>query len=501
MFYTQGKSFIDDQGRQRIFHGVNFVDKGECDINWTDRGVLTDMSVRRKYGLPTDDTFFFKLASKGYNIIRLGVTWDALEPKPGVYNEEYLKNISDFFDVAGKYGLFVFIDLHQDVYSGYGNGWGDGAPAWACLNKKGRRYHTPKFGIWAEPYFFGKVTAECFDAFWNNEPVDGVGLQDRYAMLVKKLAETVKDKPNFFGFDFMNEPFPGSIGTKVFRKILLGVIREGLFDMKFHTLKLIISFIKGENKKAFDCITPEALSKATKGANRLMKKFDREYHTPFMNKMTAALREVTENGIVITSSSYWNNIGIPFFGGPVTDADGNPVHNQCLGPHAYDFMVDTDDYNFASDARVDYMLSRHGEAQERLGQPVILGEWGCTCFNGSDWLKHIEHITEEVDGRLWSHCYFTSKEIVYSIPYMFDIIDRPYPRATAGKVHYFKYDKVNRTFEMEYECDSDAGTVITFKRLPQSIQADGRVEVEEKHTRCNLRIIAEPGVRKIFVKL
>ncbi len=500
MFYAKGPRFVDELGRTRIFHGVNFIDKGYNDLtDWTSRNKATDLTAPRTYGFPTDDNFYKTLAKKGFNLMRLGVTWDGIEPKMGEYNQEYLQNIADVFDVAARYGIYIFIDIHQDLYSGFGNGIGDGAPSWACKMKKGRVYKSPRFGIWAEPYFFGKPVAECFDAFWQNSEVDGMGLQDRYALMIKEILYKVKDKENFFGFDFMNEPFPGSLGTKVFRKVLGGVIKEALFDPKFRTIKLISSFIKGDNKTAYDCITPDALKKASKGAGKIMKKFDLEYHNPFINKMTTAMREVTDQGLIVVSNSYWCNIGIPYFGGPANNGD-KVEPNQCFAPHAYDFMVDTDDYNYASDARLDYMLDSHQNSQSRLNVPVILGEWGCTCFNGDEWLKHIEHITEELDKRQWSNCYFSSKDIIYSIPNVYDITDRPYPVATAGEITSFEYDKENGTFDMTYIVSSKEPTVLSMKEMPKEIVVDGTYEIEEKFERVFINITANNGERKISLK-
>jgi len=53
----------------------------------------------------------------GTNIVRLGVIWEAVEKKPGVYDFGYLDKIQDIVDRLGNHGIYTIIDSHQDIFS------------------------------------------------------------------------------------------------------------------------------------------------------------------------------------------------------------------------------------------------------------------------------------------------------------------------------------------------------------------------------------------------
>jgi endoglycosylceramidase len=111
---TSGMRFIDTEGREILLRGVNIVDK----------------SPQRNYLSWHSEEDFARLRDWGMNVIRLGIIWDGLEPEPGVYNDEYLAEIDKRIEWAAKYGLYVFLDMHQDLYRVL---YSDGAPEWATL--------------------------------------------------------------------------------------------------------------------------------------------------------------------------------------------------------------------------------------------------------------------------------------------------------------------------------------------------------------------------------
>ena len=97
----KGQSFIDPEGRDLTLHGINVVNK---DPNTGYVGHITP-----------EEMAIFK--SWGFNAIRLGIIWDGLEPQPGEYNEEYLARIDEMIQWAANNDLYVFLDMHQDLYS------------------------------------------------------------------------------------------------------------------------------------------------------------------------------------------------------------------------------------------------------------------------------------------------------------------------------------------------------------------------------------------------
>ena len=61
---VKGQSFIDDKGRERIFNGINFVDKN-CQPDGD--GVI-------RFQTALNEETVKAIAAKGMNIVRLGMT-------------------------------------------------------------------------------------------------------------------------------------------------------------------------------------------------------------------------------------------------------------------------------------------------------------------------------------------------------------------------------------------------------------------------------------------
>ena len=70
---VDGMRFLDEYGRERIFSGMNVVDKKDFD------------EKNPGYGYKADNFPFEEFRARGYDIIRLGFTWSAMEPQPGHY--------------------------------------------------------------------------------------------------------------------------------------------------------------------------------------------------------------------------------------------------------------------------------------------------------------------------------------------------------------------------------------------------------------------------------
>ena len=115
---TEQKRFVDAYGRERIFYGINIVDKRKN-------------SEDNKFGFKIDDDFLTQMTERGLNIIRLGTTWSMIEPEPNKYNDEYLDDMERILDLCEAHGVYVFLDMHQDLYSP--KCYGDGAPDWATI--------------------------------------------------------------------------------------------------------------------------------------------------------------------------------------------------------------------------------------------------------------------------------------------------------------------------------------------------------------------------------
>ncbi|MFL5893596.1 MAG: cellulase family glycosylhydrolase [Thermoleophilaceae bacterium] len=190
-FTHAGRWLTDADGRVFISHGVNLVYKVPP----------YEPSVT---GFGDDDAAF--LQNEGFNSVRLGVIYKAVEPQPGVYDETYLAKIAATAAVLEKHGVAPLLDFHQDMYNErfQGEGW----PDWAVLDD----------GLPAQPqtgfpgnYIVQPALNRAFDNFWANAAGPGdVGIGDRYAHAWKQVGAYFAGDQGVLGYDLINEPWPGS---------------------------------------------------------------------------------------------------------------------------------------------------------------------------------------------------------------------------------------------------------------------------------------------------
>ena len=445
---TQQLRFIDEKGRTRLFNGMNIDDKH---VNC------------KEFHYKLDEEFFKKYRANGFDIIRLAITWQNLEPKMGEYNLSYLKSIDDIFALAEKYGVYILLDMHQDLYSqNDGKSVGDGAPSWAALTD-GAKPRMPLF-VWADGYFMGKWVRKEFDNFWNNTPVLGKGLQDRYCELWQMLAKRYGNSPALFGYDLMNEPFPGSYSKKMFARLVSGVVKTVAFNKKVNRGKLVKSALKRDTRTMLDCIGGDVIRDAVYKIDPIEEKFDLEKYSPFLNKTTAAIREITKNGIVMMEQSYICNSGIKQSAEPIS-VNGVREENQCFGPHAYDFAVDTPLYQYANASRVKAFFGEMRNTQLRLNVPVIVGEWGgCSDNKDTSWFPHAYELLDFFDEMQWGQMYWDYHGDDMDAPLM-TMLSRTHPVAVAGEIISYSYNREDEAFSIEFN-SAEAGESIIYIHKP-----------------------------------
>jgi endoglycosylceramidase len=181
----------DSEGRAVVLRGVNLAGAHK-NAPYTDDFTPADYARLR--------------ADWGMTAIRFLITWSAVEPTRGQYDDAYLAWVKERMQWAHDAGLAVVIDMHQDVY---GEGFGfDGAPAWTCdvANYEGFVAKQP----WGINYADPKVMA-CFDHLWTD-----AGTQREMAAAWRHVAEALADEPAIIGFDPINEPSWGSQAVATF---------------------------------------------------------------------------------------------------------------------------------------------------------------------------------------------------------------------------------------------------------------------------------------------
>ncbi|MGN6473579.1 MAG: hypothetical protein ACTHK4_08030, partial [Mycobacteriales bacterium] len=152
-----GRWITDGRGRVVVMHGFNLVDKV----------APYEPSVG---GFGRSDAKF--LADHGFNAVRLGVLAEAIEPKPGRFDDAYLRNIRRTVALLRRYGVRSLIDFHQDLYTEHFQG--EGLPAWMIDDD----------GLPAQPqagfpgnYFVMPALQATFENLWANAMgPGGVGL-------------------------------------------------------------------------------------------------------------------------------------------------------------------------------------------------------------------------------------------------------------------------------------------------------------------------------------
>lgn len=218
--------FVDESGRQVIFHGVNVNQLGEY---------FAKNSHPPSAALTRAD--FVAMRRLGFNHVRLIMHWSLLEPAPGRLSSTYVAKLRQAVRWAKENDIYVLLDMHQDAWGKYtaaregevcppgfdpALGW-DGAPEWATLTG-GMPRCAP-----GETRELSPAVATAFQNFWSNaKGPGGVGIQDRLVTTWRKLAEAFASEPAVMGYDLFNEPSPGVIATGTEATTILPYYRRAI---------------------------------------------------------------------------------------------------------------------------------------------------------------------------------------------------------------------------------------------------------------------------------
>ncbi|KAG7194098.1 uncharacterized protein KQ657_004806 [Scheffersomyces spartinae] len=206
--------------------------------------------VGRPFPLDEAASHFLRIKSWGYNTIRYLLTWEAIEHEgPGKYDMAFIDYTIEMLNIIDQVGgLYVILEMHQDVWSRFTGG--SGAPMWtlyaagldpksfhkneAAILHNEQRFQSdddpedyPKM-LWTSNYkrlaslvmftlfFAGKIYFPDFKL--NGKNIQDY-LQDHYNNCMKLLCQAVLEKaPHLLekgmilGFELMNEPNLGLIG-------------------------------------------------------------------------------------------------------------------------------------------------------------------------------------------------------------------------------------------------------------------------------------------------
>jgi len=238
-----GGPLTDEEGRTLLVRGVNLGGNSKIpsrpDGATHLRGGFYDHRtvsfIDRPFPLSEADSHFERLRRWGFGLVRLLVTWEAVEHAgPGQYDQRYLEYLDALVAKAGRHGIDVIVDLHQDVWSRFTGG--SGAPGWTLeatgmdlrrIDETGaaitHQAHVQPYEtmIWSTnatklaaatmfTLFFG---ARDFapNLRFQDEPI-GDFLRRHYLGTLRSLAVSLRSHSNVLGYDPMNEPHAGYIG-------------------------------------------------------------------------------------------------------------------------------------------------------------------------------------------------------------------------------------------------------------------------------------------------
>lgn len=378
---TDGTILVDEHGRQRILHGITLVAKGRPGSAEDLRGSWSDADLAH-------------LAEMGLDAVRLGVIWAAVEPEPGRCDEGHLAWLEDMLERLHRAGLAVVLDAHQDLFS---QRFGDGAPDWATLTARPFSPTEP----WSAAYLSDPALHEALDAFWADaEGPGGVGIRTRFTAMWGMLAQRLGGHPAVIGYDVLNEPAPGSLAPRVV-EALVGALAEGIGrDPQQVAAQLGQAQAREE---LFAHLEDEQLHRAVgDAAAGLLAPFESGPVQELFTDAAAAIREHRPGALVLREHGYLSNLGVPAAIGPL---EGEWAYS----PHGYDLVVDTPAMASPSDRRVTTIFERSAETAQRLGVPVVVGEWGgvgdLTGIGG-----HLRHQLDLFDRWSWSWFYWAFDE-------------------------------------------------------------------------------------------
>lgn len=391
--HASGERLVDSLGRQVILRGVNAGGRSKLPPFFPFDPTPDFETALNRYA--------DNIAALGFNVVRLLVIYEAAEPIRGQYNEEYLQGYDRMVQAMGRRGIRVIVDSHQDVFSR--RFCGDGFPDWALFPEDQKRPTNADCKLWSLRYFWPTV-AKNEDRLWQNQD----GVMDSYVAFFKMLAERYRGEPAVIGFEPMNEPFPGAWGFAHYSE--------------WYQTQLFALYEKVG--QAVSAVDPRYL--------------------------------IFADICPLENQGAWN-----------TRRPGPKLPNLVLTPHYYD--AGTFGKSLAPGGDQWFMrrgLKRHLRLGNFWNAPVLITEYGISPLfkTAPAYINKLYAVFDELQlsGTFWeasisSTIWNQENTSLFNpdgskrpgTPYL----DRPYPRAVAGVIRYFKFDPQDGRFEMEWTED------------------------------------------------
>jgi len=486
-----GGPFLRDRfGRAVILHGVNAVEKNPP----------YELTVTPGLSWSFTGADAKAIASLGFDVVRLGILWQGLEPgtggpdnpaicapgppsDPHLYDaatvRSYLTQVGRVVDLLGRYHIYTLLDMHQDVYNQVFRG--EGAPAWAVCSDG--LPLTALGGRWSTNYRNPALDAAVAH-FWSNNVVGD--LQGQYDRVWGAVARYFSTNPWIVGYDPYNEPFERETtldGSQVFATLL-----QCFYGGRAHPGRL-------DNTDA-----PLACPAGDPARG-----------------VIPTIEAADPHHLVFVEPDIYSSRGRPNLLGPM------PYPRLVLNFHAYcgarsPVTGDPTNVDACSDQISTAMLRRTGERSAMAtsyqpgGPPLFLSEFGAT--SSSALLRQVTH-SAELFGLGWT--YWTWKS--YSDPTgsadealasptgqlapTAAVLGRPYAQAVAGTPVSSSFDTTSGVFQLVYVPSRSPAPTVVFVPVVQypggycTTVAGGRILSVPRAAR--LLLAADTGAREVDV--
>lgn len=395
-WHVDGGFLRDPQGRAVILHGANLAGAHKSAPYWGSYGPEDFARLRGAWGM---------------NAIRFLVSWAAIEPEEGHYDEAFLDAVAERMQWAKDADLLVVLDMHQDVYGeGFALGGGDGAPKWSCDASNYAAFEPVT--EWYLNDLSAPVTA-CYDHFWHTPD-----LVAHYEEAWRRLLTRVADSGVVIGFDPMNEPYWGSTNINAFEPELLQPFYEDLVPKLRAIAPNAIAFLE-----------PSTIRNLGTPTNLVPFPFANVAYSPHSYDRDA------ESGIGFDPSH--RDALIANVDALAGEAKGL---NAALFIGEYGGMADTPGI-------APYMTAQYDAAGKQAASSMV---WSYDANSSYGLL--------DADG--------TEKTVLV------DLVARPYPERTAGTPSSYAFDATTSTFTFTYVPDARV-TAPTLVSIPDRVYANG----------------------------
>jgi endoglycosylceramidase len=419
-------------------------------------------------GFGRDDARF--LARHGFNTIRLGIIYRGLEPRPGRIDEDYLAQIARTVRQLSREGIFVLLDFHQDLY--HERFQGEGFPTWAIHESCLAIPPEPRLGFPGN--YVGMPALQCaFDRLWENARAqDGRRIQAAFGAAWRRVAARFRGQPHVFGYNLLNEPWPGS---------------------QWPT-----------------CANSEGCPA-----------FDRNFLTPFSERVIAAIRRADRRTLVWYAPNVMFDFGARTWHGDTGDPRAGFAFNMYCLAEPGGAGGGLPGVDRGCDATYELTLDNAERHSARTGDALLMTEFAAT-----DDLPTVRTLVEVADRRRmswqqWHYCDCddptTTAEPVSSQALVIDpskpprganvkrgklrVSARPYPQAVAGTPRAYGFDHQTKRFDLRYSTARAGGGrrfgagSRTEVFVPRLHYPNGyRVEVD------GARVASRPGARRLVLE-